>query len=108
MLNDEWAGSSLRVHHVTDYYGPRSGVLDWLQTQGLSAEDIGTHAGVPDTSLLMFVYPEGIRSDLRALGREGDGSGVRGDPSKATADLGRELMRIQVDAAVRQIEAMRE
>lgn len=107
LLNSEWAGSGVVVRHITDYYGSGSGVNEWLQSQGFSSEDIGSHAGISDTSTLMFVNPDGIRMDLRRLGVRGDGSGVTGNPTLATAEIGREIHRLKVEAALRQIQALR-
>ncbi len=107
LLNAEWADAGITVRHINDYYGPNSGVSEWLQSQGFSDEDIGSHAGITDTSTLMFVHPEGVRDDLRKKGVSGDGSGVRGNPTLATAELGREIHRLKVEAAIRQIQSLR-
>lgn len=40
-LNKEWAATNVRVHHITAYYPGRGD--DWVMTQGVSAEDVGTH-----------------------------------------------------------------
>lgn len=107
LLNAEWAGTGVEVRHVTDYYGGATGVRAWLESQGFSGDDIGSHAGISDTSHLMFINPEGVRSDLRQRGVRGDGSGVTGNPSMASAELGREIHRLKVEAAVRQVREMR-
>jgi creatinine amidohydrolase/Fe(II)-dependent formamide hydrolase-like protein len=106
MLNAEWAGSGVVVRHIRDYYGD-NGVSEWLASQGFSDEDVGSHAGISDTSQLMFVNPDGIRMDLRRPGASGDGSGVSGNPTLATAELGREIHRLKVEAAVRQVRELR-
>ena len=106
MLNEEWAGAGVVVRHVVDYYG-NNGAREWLNEQGFSNEQIGSHAGISDTSQLMHVNPDGVRMDLRRRGESGDGSGVNGDPTLATAELGRELYRLKVEAAVRQVRELR-
>ena len=42
-LNKEWATTNVRVHHISAYYPGRGD--DWVMAQGVSAEDVGTHAG---------------------------------------------------------------
>ena len=107
LLNDEWASTPVRVHHLSDYYGSPAR-FEWLEAQGESQEDIGAHGGIPGTSVLMYVFPEGIRMDKRARGAPGDGSGVNGDPTRASAEYGRALFQIKVDEGVRQFNELRE
>lgn len=108
LLNAEWAGAGVVVRHIGDFYGRNAGSVDWLLEQGFSQEDIGSHAGIADTSLLWYVHPEGIRPGLREPNGGGEGSGVRGNPTLASAELGAEIFRIRVEAAVRQVESLRE
>ncbi len=56
-LNKEWAKTDARVHFISEYY-KESPFREWLQGQGENREDIGTHAGIVDTSQLMAVRPE--------------------------------------------------
>jgi len=42
-LNKEWAATPARVHHITAYYPGRGD--DWVVSQGVSAADVGSHAG---------------------------------------------------------------
>ena len=106
MLNAEWSGTPTRVHFVGDYYGSNDEFVAWLGTQGITPEQVGSHAGVSDTSQLLFVAPEHVRSDARAPGGGYEGSGVSGDPTLATAEIGRMGIQFKVDAAVRQIRAL--
>ena len=83
-LNKEWASTPVRVHHLTDYYpGPGD---DWLKQQGVSSDDVGSHASIHDTASLLFLNPAMIRRDKLAPGKAGDGSGVVGNPSRATVE----------------------
>ncbi len=100
-LNKEWAATPARVHHITAYYPGRGD--DWVIAQGLSAEDVGTHAGTHDTSSLMFVNPSLLRFDRMGPGKNGDGQGHIGNPAKATALFGRQILLMQVEDAARQI-----
>lgn len=105
-LNAEWAGQGVTVIHVGDYYGA-NGQTEWLLGQGESAATIGRHAGIRDTSELMAVFPEGVRRDRLATdgGRYGEPTGVSGDPARASAERGAALLRLKVEAAVRQLRA---
>ena len=105
-LNREWADTPVRVHHLTDYYpGPGDA---WLVTQGEREEDVGSHAGMHDTTALMFLNPAMLRLDELAPHTSGDGSGVVGNPARSTAAYGEQILEMQIDAAVRQIRALRE
>jgi creatinine amidohydrolase/Fe(II)-dependent formamide hydrolase-like protein len=105
-LNREWASTPVRVHHVSDYRG-RTGFIEWLRQQGAQPSDIGRHAGMSDTAILMAVAPGAVRRDRIAPARPGDGSGVSGDPSRATAELGRVGLELAIETAVRQIKQLR-
>lgn len=101
LLNAEWAGTGVRVHHVSDYYAAHGGT-EWLMEQGEAQEDIGSHAGIEDTSQLMFLDSGLIRRDKLAPNGGFEGSGVRGNPTRASAEYGRQLIQLKIDAAVRQ------
>jgi creatinine amidohydrolase len=105
LLNDEWATGTSLIHFVEDYYS-NNGFRAWLESQGETADSIGRHAGISDTSQLLHVAPEHIRDDRRAPLGGFDGSGVSGDPTRASAERGRRGIELKVDAAVRQLEAL--
>ena len=105
MLNAEWAGGGTRVLFVGDYYS-NNGFRDWLISQGETEETIGSHAGISDTSQLLAVKPEHIRLDKRAPLGGFEGSGVSGDPTRASAEYGRKGIELKVETAVRQIKAL--
>jgi creatinine amidohydrolase len=101
-LNQAWAGSGARAHFIGDYYAKSvADIHAYLKGLGYTEEQIGSHAGMVDTSELMAVNPALVRMDKRAPGVPG--SGVNGDPTKATADIGERLLRIKVDNALAQI-----
>lgn len=104
-LNKEWAATNVRVHHITAYYPGRGD--DWVMTQGVSAEDVGTHAGTHDTSSLMYLNPSMLRFNQMQLGKAGDGQGHIGNPAKATALFGQQILAMQVGDAVKQIQDLR-
>ncbi|AWN52322.1 creatininase family protein [Methylobacterium sp. 17Sr1-1] len=107
-LDRDWAPQGVRVLSVDDYYvaGNRAQTL-WLEAQGETAATIGGHAGLADHASLMATAPERVDFDrappplLARLGLAGDGSS--GDPRRATAERGRALLALQVEAALAQI-----
>lgn len=101
-LNTEWAGSGVRLHFIPEHYRG-NGFEEWLLSQGETKESIGTHAGVQDTSLLLAVDPKLIRKDKISKGPGAPGSGVTGDPSRATLAYGRKGLDMIVDIDVRRI-----
>ena len=108
MLNEEWAGEDrdARVHFVGDYYSG-NGFREWLMEEhGYDAETIGGHAGISDTSQLLHVAPQHIRQDRLAPLGGGEGMGVSGDPTKASAEYGRMGVQFKVQAALRQIREL--
>lgn len=98
-LNRAWAKSPARAHALVDYY--RVTETEYpaaLAARGISKAEIGTHAGLADTSLSLAVDPNLVRQDVLASGRNLDAAhGVYGDPRRSSAELG----RLGVDAIVR-------
>lgn len=105
MLNKEWAGTPARVHHITAYYPGRGD--DWVVSQGVTAEDVGTHAGTHDTASLMYINPSMLRFDKLVVGKQGDGQGHTGNPAKATGAFGKRILEMQIEDAVAQIRELR-
>ncbi len=106
-LNAEWeaADHPARVLFVPDYYRG-NGFGEWLREQGFSDEDIGSHAGITDTSQLWFVDPDQIRPGARVKDGGFEGSGVRGDPTLASRELGERGMRFKIGTTVRKVREM--
>ena len=90
-LDREWAASPVRVHAVVEYYrSADSGFAQVLRGQGLSDEEIGTHAGAADTSLSLGVDELLVRAARLKDGSALDSAnGVHGDPRRASAAAGR-------------------
>jgi creatinine amidohydrolase/Fe(II)-dependent formamide hydrolase-like protein len=105
MLNREWANTNVRVHQITAYFPGRG--EEWLVSQGLSPIDVGAHAGVQDTSMLMYLNPSMLRFDRMGPGKLDDGQGHVGNPAQAKAALGQQILKMQVDDATRQIRELR-
>ena len=104
-LNREWSGAKVRVHHITAYYPGRGDA--YVESQGVSAADVGSHAGTHDTSSLLYINPSMLRIDKFGLGRPGDGQGHIGNPAKATALFGKRILEMQIEDATKQIQELR-
>ena len=105
-LDREWAKTPARAHALVDYY--RVTETEYpaaLAARGISKTEIGTHAGLADTSLSLAIDPDLVRKDVLASGRDLDAAhGVYGDPRRASAELG----RLGGDAIVRRsVESIR-
>jgi len=88
-LNKEWAATPVRVHGLDAYYE----VVDHeyaqaLKKRGLTDAQIGTHAGASDTSLMLAVDANLVRSDRLRGEAFTVAEGVHGDPRAASAEAG--------------------
>ena len=61
------------------------------------------HAGVEDTSAILYVKPEWVRKDKIAA--KDPAKGVEGDPRNGRAELGKVQQDLKVKVAVAQIRA---
>jgi len=105
-LDREWAKTPARAHALVDYY--RVTETEYpaaLAARGISKAEIGTHAGLADTSLSLAIDPDLVRKNALASGRDLDAAhGVHGDPRRSSAEFG----RLGVDAIVRRsVESIR-
>jgi creatinine amidohydrolase len=108
-LNEEWKGSDTKVFALTDYYeASRVYYRAWLEAQfGYADQTAGSHAGITDTSQMLFIRPSGIRKDqIKPWGGPQD-SGVSGDPTKATAEIGRMGIEFKVNAGINQYKLLK-
>ncbi len=105
LLNKEWAGSGVRVHHVSAYYRSQA-YTQWLRSQGETSENIGTHAGIEDTSELLAIHPHYIRKDKLVPGSDFRTMGVSGNPARASAAYGKQGLEFKIVAAVTQIQKL--
>jgi len=109
-LNREWAATPARAHAMLEYY--RLGEVEYaqlLKSRGYTEEEIGTHAGLADTSLSLAVDSRLVRGDaMRAPPNAA--SGVYGDPRRSSAALGQsgaDLIVAKTIAAIRTATAPR-
>jgi creatinine amidohydrolase len=86
-LNRRWASTPTRAHYIAAYYqATQTTYVDALRRRGYSTAEIGVHAGLADTSLTLATDPRMVRRDR--LVHPGPADGVRGDPTRASAQLG--------------------
>ena len=90
-LNAEWKKTPVRVFADLDYYRITQGpYVDKLLSAGAKHSEIGSHAGLADTSLMLAVDPSMVRKDRLADGaRFTSADGVYGgDPTRSSAEFG--------------------
>jgi creatinine amidohydrolase len=90
-LNREWAHSSARVHAPAEYFrASEEGFAALLRERGYRDDEIGTHAALADTSLMLAIDPGAVRTELLKTATPlGPAQGVYGgDPRRASAQLG--------------------
>lgn len=106
-LNRAWAkGPSAHAYALLEYYDiTQTAFVADLKKRGYSSEEIGLHAGLADASLMLATEPSLVRSAAMAHGaRPGPDSGVRGDATRASAELGQLGVQHVVDASVAAIK----
>lgn len=106
-LNREW-GAASRAHALPEYY--RAAQDDFaaaLRVRGFAADEIGLHAGLADTALMLALDARQVRMQgvvARPPGASGDGAS--GDARRATAELGQVGVERIVEASVAAIRAV--
>jgi creatinine amidohydrolase len=104
-LNRAWAKTPVRAHAIVEYY--RAVDTDFakvLRARGYGDHEIGTHAGLADTSLSLAIDAALVRPDKLAAPPRAD-EGTYGDPRRASAELGVLGVNAIVD---RTVEAIRQ
>ena len=103
-LNREWARDRVRAHAVEEYYrASDAGFAEMLKSRGFKEDEIGTHAGLADTSLALAVDPALVRREKLGSPSMGAADGVYGKPDRATAELGKAGVDLIVERSVKAI-----
>ena len=110
-MNAEWGPQGIHVYYIPDLYFKEKDVMrEHLKKLGIPED---RHAGTDDASELEYVGKmvngtpsKWVHSDRLVKGREGDGSGVDGDQTKATLELGKMFTDAKVSFAVNQINQL--
>lgn len=106
-LNKQWAKTDVKVHYIRQYYrAAQDGYVAALEAHGIKKSEIGTHASLADTSLMLAVDPTMVRTDgLSSSSHLGAADGVYGgDPTRSSAELG----QLGVDIIIKEsVDAIR-
>jgi len=110
-MDAEWAPKAIHVYYIPDlYYKEKDLMKDYLPKHGMPVDE---HAGTDDASELMYVdkavngaSPKWIRPDKLVNSREGDTTGVIGDQTKATLEMGKMFTDAKISFAVKQIREL--
>jgi creatinine amidohydrolase len=90
-LNAEWSKTPVRVFAALKYYEIIQGAyVEVLLSAGAKRSEIGTHAGLADTSLMLAIDPSMVRKDRIATAPKLNArDGVYGgDPTRSSAEFG--------------------
>ena len=93
--------SGARVFYCEDlYFKSRDEFSKYLHDHNVTGEG---HAGVEDTSAILYVKPEWVRKD-KIAGKD-PVKGVEGDPRQGRAELGKVQLDLKVKVSVAQIRS---
>lgn len=98
-LNREWAADpACRAHAPLAYYQiTQTAYVAALKAHGVSDAEMGSHAGLADTSLALAIDPALVRADKLAGPYP---AGITGNPKRATAELGELGTKLVVETTV--------
>jgi creatinine amidohydrolase len=104
-LNQKYSPQGIHVIYCDDVYQKANADFDkWLTANHLP---LSTHAGIPDTSEMLYLGGDQgwVRQELipTAVGVD---KGIHGDARPSTAELGKRIFDMKVDAAVDQIRRL--
>jgi len=106
-LDADWKARGVRVFHVPDVFSKSSQLMNAYLAERKIAP--GGHAGVAETAQVLFLdqQKKWIRSDklTAAKGQPEPATGINGDPSPATVEMGRIFIDYKVTSALDQIKA---
>ncbi len=102
VLSKMWRDDNVHVVSLDHYYF-YNGQDTYLKNKGVKPQEIGTHAGIKDTSEMLYLYPRGVRTDLiqDTYSREKDGSD--GAATIASSKLGKTLSELKIKATIKQV-----
>jgi creatinine amidohydrolase/Fe(II)-dependent formamide hydrolase-like protein len=103
-LDNECSPKGIHVHYIPDlYYKEKEQMREYLTKRNMA---IDQHAGIDDTSEVMFIDMDGkwIRKDK--LAPDNGKMGVEGDPTRASPELGKMFIDFKIQDAVAQIRSL--
>ncbi len=95
--------ANVQVWHVSAYYQQELEAT-YLASQGIAKEVQGEHAGVADIAQIMAVNPAFVRAVKKST-PSAVALGYSGLPELATPELGQALLKLRIDAALKQMKA---
>ena len=104
-LSAIWRADGVEVANISDYYAA-NGQFDHLLKQGYSKQEIGGHAGIRDTSEMLYLAPEMVKFRDWQLPK-GEDAGFDGNAGAASAKIGADMVQLKVNAALAQIKLLR-
>jgi len=105
-LNAEWSPKGVHVYHIADlYFKEKEQMKEYLTKRNMAIDE---HAGIDDTSEVMFLDKENkwVRKDK--LAPDNGKMGVKGDPTQASVELGKMFVVFKINNAVAQIRKLTE
>jgi creatinine amidohydrolase len=119
-LDDKYAAQGIHVYYCDDVYTKRQSDFDkYLADAGYPRS---SHAGIPDTSEMLYLGGEtwvrtallkdAIGDPMPAPGQRRDpnaprvNNGITGDARRSSAELGKMVFDMKIDYAVKQIRAL--
>ncbi len=106
-INKAWSqDAGFRAYALTAYYEASDlSFAHMLRSKGFTAAEIGSHAGLADTSLTLAVDPLLVHTEkLAEAAKNSPANGVAGDPRKSTVELGQSGVDMIVDKSVQAIQ----
>lgn len=103
-LNDAWSADGVHVYYIRDlYYKEKDQMREYAKAHGIAVDQ---HAGFDDTSEMMFIDREHKWVHKDRLVKDTGASGVTGDQTAATPELGKMFVDDKIADAVAQIRAV--
>lgn len=103
-LSARWAADGLRIASISDYYYA-NGQMEHLAAKGYDELDIGYHAGMRDTSEVLYVSSDHVQFDDHFV-PDGFKAGIHGNPGKASKSIGKQMVAMKVAAGLKQMRAI--
>jgi creatinine amidohydrolase len=103
-LDPEWGPKGAHVYYIPDLYFKEKEQMRKYLTERKMAID--QHAGVDDTSEVMYIDKEHRWIRKEKLAADTGKMGVSGDPTQATPELGQMFVNFKIEDAVSQIKLL--
>ncbi len=106
-INKAWSNDpGVKAYSLSAYYdASQAPFTQVLRNKGFTAAEIGSHAGLSDTSLALAVDPALVHTEkLIEAAKSSPANGVAGDPRKSAAELGQLGVEMIVDQSVQAIQ----